>query len=253
MALRIASGERRLNLQNCFDLRDLGGYQTTDGGIIRWRRLYRSDGLYRLSLADQTQVAELGLSTVLDLRTPQEVAEQGCSRVPATLHQVPMADVLPSLPGTQAPSAEAACISESYFSTLTASFETVQEILAVLTDPTSYPAVVSCASGVDRTGIVTGVVLALLGVPDGVVVRDYAASREAALRRIGRLRFEHPRAVCRDLDRYGPGLLGVVPEAMARFLERVRTEHGSFAGYAESIDMAGAVPYLRAALVQERA
>jgi len=92
--------------------------------------------------------------------------------------------------------------------------------------------------------------MGLLGVPDSVVVGDYAASREATLRRIGRLRFEHPRVVSHDLDRFGPGLLGVVPEAMSRFLAAVRAEHDSFAGYAESIDMAGVVPYLRTALLQ---
>lgn len=140
-------------------------------------------------------------------------------------------------------------ISDCYASTLAASFETVREVLAILTDGSTYPAVICCPSGVDRTGVVTAVLLGLLGVPDEVVVGDYAASREAVLRRMGRLRFEHPSAVRHDLDRYGPGLLGVVPEAMALFVERVRAEYGSFGGYAESIDMAGAVPYLHAALV----
>jgi protein-tyrosine phosphatase len=148
--------------------------------------------------------------------------------------------------------AEAAAVSEAYFMTLEASCESIREILAILTDASSYPAVICCPSGVDRTGIVAAVVLGLLDVPDDVIVTDYAASREAVLRRLGRLRFEAPSAVAADVDRYGVGLLGVLPDAMARFLCRVRAEHGSFAGYAESIDMAGAIPYLRAALLHPK-
>jgi len=249
VTLRTASVERRVNLRGSFNFRDLGGYRTDDGRRTRWRRLFRSDGLHRLTCADQKDVARLGLTSVLDLRTPEEVAEEGWARVEATRHQLPIVAVLPPLRTTPSPAGDAALVSQSYMATLRASAETVQEVLAVMTDPTAYPAVVCCSSGVDRTGIVTAIVLGLLGVPDEVVVSDYAASREATLRRIGRLRFEHPKVVGDDLDRYGPGLLGVVPEAMARFLDRVRADYGSFGGYAESIDMAGAVPYLRAALL----
>lgn len=249
VSLRTAPVERRINLRGSFNFRDVGGYRTEDGRRTRWRRLFRSDGLHRLTRADQQDVVRLGLASVLDLRTPEEVADEGWARVEATRHQLPVAAVLPPLPTAPGPAAEAALVAESYLATLKASPETVQEVLAVLTDPSTYPAVLCCSSGVDRTGIVTAVVLGLLGVPDAVVVSDYAASREATLRRIGRLRFEHPKAVGDDLDRFGPGLLGVVPEAMARFIYRVRAEHGSFVGYAESIDMAGAVPYLRSALL----
>lgn len=185
---------------------------------------------------------------MIDLRTPGEVAEHGAARVSAGVHHLPLAEVLPAT-GGHGCHAEAAMVAVSYYDTLVAGYEVVRETLAVLTDPSTYPAVVCCSSGIDRTGVVTAVILGLLGVPDDIVVGDYSASREATLRRIGRLRFEHPAAAGPALDRFGPGLLGVVPEAMARCLERVRAEFGSLAGYAESIDMSGAVPYLRATML----
>lgn len=252
MALRTAGGERRLSFQGCFNFRDLGGYPTADGRRTRWRRLFRSDGLHGLTAADQSDVVGLNLATVIDLRTPEEVADEGWPRLHATQHNLPVAQVLPPLGGGEGFHAEAEFVCEHYYASLVASCETIRETLAMLTDPSTYPAVVCCSSGVDRTGILTALVLGLVGVADDVVVTDYAASREAVLRRMGRLRFEHPSAVRRDLDRYGPGLLGVLPDAMAMFLGRVRAEHGSFTGYAESIDMAGAVPYLRAALLHAR-
>lgn len=249
MPLRTTDGKRRLALRGCFNFRDLGGYRTHDGRRTRYRCLFRSDSLHRLTSADQAEVARLSLASVIDLRTPDERADQGPARVPASQHLLPVPDVLPDAYGVRS-HAEPAEVAAAYFSTLQEGVETMREVLAVLTDPSTYPAVVCCSSGVERTGIVAAVVLGLLGVPDDTIVSDFAGSREAVLRRLGRLRFEHPSAVRLDLDRYGPGLLGVVPDAMARFLSLVRAEHGTFGGYAQSIDMAGAIPYLRAANLQ---
>lgn len=220
---------------------------------MRWGRLFRSDALHGLTEADRREVAELGLVSVIDLRTPEEFAEQGRTRVAASHHHLPIADVLPLYPGAEACQAEPDAVAASYHSTLAGSADSVRGILALLADPSTCPAVVCSSAGVDRAGIVSAVVLGLLGVGDDQVVRDYASSREAILRRIGRLRFEHPSAVRHDVDRFGSGLLGVVPEAMARFLSLVRAEHGSMAGYAASIDMAGVVPYLRGSLLEGRA
>jgi len=237
-------------LRGCFNFRDLGGYETDCGLRTRYQRLFRSDGLYLLTAADQDEVARLGIATVIDLRTPDEVAATGLARVLAARHQLPMDDLLCAPSGVGPWHAEPAFVADMYLAALAANVETLREILAVLTDPSTYPAVVSCSSGIERTGIVTAVVLGLLGVPDSRIVADFAGSREAVLRRIGRLRFEHPAAVSHELDRYGVGLLGVVPEAMSLFLHRLRKEHGSFPGYAHSIDMADAVPYLSAALLE---
>lgn len=249
MALGIAAGERRINLRGCFNFRDIGGYRAGGGTNTRWRSLFRSDGLHLLTSADRRHLGALGLASVIDLRTAAEVAAQGAvPTVAATVHQLPLGNVLPDHAGPPS-AAEPARIAEAYGATLAAGVETVREILAILTDPSSYPAVVCCPTGTDRTGIVSGLILALIGVPDYLVISDFAASREATIRRAGRMRFEHPAAVQAEVDRFGLGLLGVVPEAIGRFLDLVRAEHGTMTGYAESIDMAGAVPYLRAALL----
>ncbi len=212
MALGIAAGGRRINLRGCCNFRDVGGYRTADGSTTRWRSLFRSDGLHLLTSADRKHLGALGLTSVIDLRTAGEVAVQG--PVPAALgasvHELPLEDVLPDHPGLPC-EAEPARIAEAYGATLAAGVETVMEILAILTDPSSYPAVICCPTGNDRTGIVMAVVLAVIGVPDYLVISDFAASREATIRRVGRMRFENPAAVQGEVDRFGPGLLGVVP------------------------------------------
>src|SRR5579859_3417034 len=63
---------RGVPLDGTFNFRDVGGYETIDGGITRWRRLYRSDALHRLTDAAQRQLIDFGVTTIIDLRTDAE-------------------------------------------------------------------------------------------------------------------------------------------------------------------------------------
>jgi len=62
------------------NFRDLGGYRTADGRRLGWRRLFRADGLSTLTDADQGQLTELGVATVIDLRTVDETEQRAGSR-----------------------------------------------------------------------------------------------------------------------------------------------------------------------------
>ena len=44
---------RALAFEGCVNFRDLGGYRTADGLEVGWRRLFRADGLNKLTPADQ--------------------------------------------------------------------------------------------------------------------------------------------------------------------------------------------------------
>ena len=61
--------DRHLRLESVFNFRDLGGYRSAEGRSVAWGRLYRADGLHHLSANDLDIVADLGLRTVIDLRT----------------------------------------------------------------------------------------------------------------------------------------------------------------------------------------
>ncbi|XP_022098529.1 uncharacterized protein LOC110983526 isoform X2 [Acanthaster planci] len=51
-------------------------------------------------------------------------------------------------------------------------------VLHTLTDPENLPALICCAHGKDRTGLVTAMVLTLLGKSDEYIAQDYARSEE---------------------------------------------------------------------------
>mgnify|MGYP000090025111 CR=1 FL=1 len=63
---------RSIALQGASNFRDLGGYPGLGGRTVRWRRLFRSDHLARLSAQDQQALAGLGIARAVDLRGEAE-------------------------------------------------------------------------------------------------------------------------------------------------------------------------------------
>lgn len=252
MSLATLPLERCLRFQGCFNFRDVGGYPAADGRRVRWRTLFRSDALDNLSPLDRTRITALGLTTAIDLRTPSEVAERrslsGDVKAADAGLTLPMNGMIPPrepLAGLM----EAAFVASRYHDTLRQGRETICEVLAILTDPSLYPVAIFCGDGRDRVGIVTAIVLGLLDVPDEIIVTEYMLSREAMIRRWDRLSQEYP-GMSEDAQRFGASATAVMPEAMAGFIALLRAEYGSFEGYAEAIDMAGAIPHLRRALLR---
>lgn len=71
--MALMSLEEFVDVDGCFNVRDLGGYRTTDGWQIRSRTVYRADALHRATPRGAKALEDLGINTVMDLRTPAEV------------------------------------------------------------------------------------------------------------------------------------------------------------------------------------
>jgi hypothetical protein len=88
-------------------------------------------------------------------------------------------------------------------------------------------AVIHCAAGKDRTGVVVALALAAAGVRPQAVVADYAASGERTGALIARLRRSPTYAP--DIDSKPSDSHRVRPETMAAFLEQMGARHGGAA------------------------
>ena len=240
--------ERHIEFEGCFNFRDVGGYPVP-GGRVRWRRLFRADGLSRLTAPDLARAQEFALATVIDLRTGEEVAERGMvhESVTSSYHHLPMIDALPDRADLIARATPEGWASR-YAEMLIEGEDALAEILAILTDPTSYAAVVHCTAGKDRTGIVIAVVLGVLGASDDTIAGDYALSRHGMQRMLAWLQAEYPERAT-ELAELAPAAFAADADAMYRFCDHVRREFGSFNGWAATIGMASAVSHIRAALV----
>lgn len=238
--------ERHVAFTGCFNFRDLGGYRTSDGRWTRPQFLYRADGPHALDDTDVTRLSTLSLSTVFDLRTPLEVEQRGCySSVVSDLveYHLPMIDVLPDadeLPEWIDP----AVVAGRYRDMLDEGQDTVAEILAVLSDPSVYPAMFHCSAGKDRTGVVAAVLLGVLGVPDDAIVADYALSAAAMRRLVEYYQSTYPDAA-EQLARLVPAMVAADPRAMTGFINGIRRDYGGFDGYAAAIGVGSALQYIR--------
>jgi protein-tyrosine phosphatase len=223
---------RRLDLEGSWNFRDLGGYRGRDDRPVRWRQLFRADGLDRLTEADLVHIHALRLRTVVDLRTVDEVAK---GRLPAAAgdvawHHLPMMDVLPPRENYES-WVGPANVAQQYLAMVESGAGTVAAFLDLVCDPAAYPLVFHCFAGKDRTGILTALVLGLLGVADADIVADYALSEAAMHRLLDWLRAQAGENAA-QLELSASAIVAAEPETMAQFLSKFRAAHGSFETYA---------------------
>ncbi len=241
---------RHVELAGCCNFRDLGGYAARDGRRSRWRRLFRSDGLTQLTGDDLAILARLGITSVIDLRTPLEVRTRGRFDQPGVAYyHLPLSD---SLPGAeQAPAwHDAAFVAARYRRMVAEGASALRQVLHLLADPATYPAVFHCSVGKDRTGVLAAVVLGLLGVPDEVIVWDFTLSRRPMHELADRLRRQY--ADNADVvEQFVPVVLAVEPAAMSGFIAGVYEEYGSFEGLAGAVGAASAVEPMRRLLLED--
>lgn len=230
--LAVTRHPRRLvSLDAVHNFRDLGGYPAGGGRSTKWRTLFRADGLYRLTAADLDVVRQLSLRTVLDLRTEEELDLRGrfpFEYHPVTFHHVPVMDStwsgMPQIEVTDRDPAE--FLEWAYLDMLATSPERFARAFEHLCEPEVLPAVFHCAAGKDRTGVLAMMVLGALGVPDDVIVADYALTAEGMQRMHEWARREAPELSERMKDTPS-AFLAAVPEAMQRVLRVVNERHGS--------------------------
>ena len=67
--------DRHINLIGASNFRDLGGYETEDGMRLKYGVIYRSDNLSHLTDIDLKKINEIGIKTVCDLRSDNELDE----------------------------------------------------------------------------------------------------------------------------------------------------------------------------------
>jgi protein-tyrosine phosphatase len=247
----VAGGDIRLH--ETLNVRDLGGVSTADGGMVRARRLYRAAGLLRLTEPESEALAELGLRTVFDLRTPGELRRYGgyrSERVDVVCRHAPMMQRAWRSEGATGRAAD--MLGDRYVDMLATGREAVGRVVDELAAPGALPAAFFCAAGKDRTGVMAAVLLGLLGVSDDDIAADYERSEANMPALVARLE-AHEQGTEAWIDALPPQLQESPGEAMHILLEALRAEYGSSESYVLSC---GATPEsvtaFREALVEWR-
>jgi protein-tyrosine phosphatase len=243
--------DRLIALEGAVNFRDLGGYSTSDGQRTRWRVLFRADGLGELTEADIAVMRDLGIRTVVDLRSGYEV-EQSRFNVdahPVDFHHYPFIEQLPDVeewdrrPGL---------LGAQYKEMLDDAGPQIVGALEALARPEAQPAVFHCTAGKDRTGLLSAIVLSLLGVPEDTVVADYALSGEAMERLRAKLILKYPdgKDVIADIDE----VFSADPANMVELFAHLRARYGTVDAYAAKMGVSDEViAGLRSSLLESPA
>ena len=178
---------RVVPLEGVHNFRDFGGYETASGARVRQRVLWRSAQHGDASEADLAAIHQLGIAHIIDLRGPSERDAKPCRRhadfaanvwtypeetAGLALHTEAADGVLTAAEASAAMMRlyEGIAFRENLTPMLRLYFELLLRA--------EGPSLVHCVAGKDRTGIVTAMLLDILGVEHETIAADYHLTTE---------------------------------------------------------------------------
>ncbi len=229
--------ERIVPLEGAFNFRDLGGYATADGRVVRTRTLFRSGGLSKLTAPDLELLGSFGLRTVLDLRSHAEV-EAGA--FPVHAHAIDFRH-LSIMDQTWDPAVALAAgvtttsfLHGAYTSMLADGTDRFAAAFDLLAAPGAFPAVFHCAAGKDRTGLLAMLLLGALGVDTETLVADYVLTQEVMPAFLASLAAEDSERA-EAARTHPPAFFQADGPAMRMVVADIERQHGSVRAYVGSI------------------
>lgn len=225
---------RYYTFEHIYQFRDIGGYTTVDGHMTVYNRFFRSSALYGMTLEDQRQVYDLGVRTVIDLRTAEEIVAQGRTQFDASLNvnvlHIPMITRHQSLYDLASGSRSEALINgiEQIYPFFLRFFEAASGI--------DHAMVFHCSLGIDRTGLLTAILLDVAGVAHEEIVSDFSRTNIYLAPRLPLLRQRRPAYLT---PHQFEQLILAHPQAMRDLLQYVYQKYGSARGFLTHVGVPG--------------
>jgi protein-tyrosine phosphatase len=173
--------KRHIQWNCCWNVRDLGGLYTLNGGQTRWRAFVRSDNLGRLNLEGTQALLAYGVKIIIDLRDTQEIVIlppveiiSPPHLITPLFHNIPVIDI-DRHKGTGSFD-HLGSLTELYVWTLETFKKNIARVISLMANSTEGTIAFYCHSGKDRTGMITAILLDLVEVPRLVIAEDYALS-----------------------------------------------------------------------------
>ncbi len=232
--------QRLLGFESIANLRDIGGYITQDGKIVKSGLVYRGASLAYVSDAEAQKLADLGIKLVCDLRTHEEISAAP-DKVPdgATYWHLPVLQLnnrwQEAVRMVTIPHYLDGMTKQIYTNMVDHQTDLLAQLFRKWSAAESLPALVHCSAGKDRTGVSVALLLRVLGVTEEAVLADYSQTNTffeyiqtlstdliAALRRLG----------LRQQDILP--LLLANPDNLEFLLRHIDQKYGSVEGYFET-------------------
>ncbi len=240
--------QRRLALEGCANMRDIGGYATQDGRRTRWKVVVRSDNLDKLPPASQQAVIDYGVTTVIDLREPEEVQRQ--PDVFAASEAVRYLNLpLKGTPEIISGAIDFETREALYLYYLESCQNQICSVLETISSVEDGCALVHCVAGKDRTGLVVALLLGLANVSHEIIAYDYGITGYYLADKIRTWR-EKLTEAGHDLTRFEREV-SCPPDSMRIVMSELEKRYGGAASYLRSISLSDQITaQLRARMVE---
>ena len=174
--------DRHLRFGSVMNFRDIGGYRGARGKTVLWRRVFRSGEFQKITREELDRLTqELGVASIIDLRSDFELKKRGTGLLDG--YDIKYYNIALMTddddPNNNARRYDKLTNLGDFYLDLMRQKEfgtRVVEALQMIADPSNHPLVFHCAVGKDRTGILTAMLLKLLGVRESDIIEDYTLS-----------------------------------------------------------------------------
>ncbi|WP_448143636.1 tyrosine-protein phosphatase [Stenotrophomonas bentonitica] len=237
--------QRVLGLEGAWNVRTFAGLQGRNGPIPAMAFVRTAD-LSRLTDADRDTLAAAGVTLDIDLRTGDE--EQQSPDVLAKDARFDYQRI--SLMGTEKMDLQKMMTSfpdmlgAAYVQWLGSNQPQFRQVFQRIAAQRDGAVLFHCTAGKDRTGIISGILLDLAGVPRADIVHNYALSahyleeqpKDSAMNvQMMALMKQHP-----EIARKMAGMGGTAPENMEMFLDALHQQYGGAAGFLKEVGLSEA-------------
>jgi len=171
--------DRDLKWDGCFNVRDLGGLRTSDGRTTRRGAIVRTDSLDRLTPVGWSALKAHGIRTIVDLRNDDELGTSADKRqADVNFKHVPLDDLADASFWGYWSSGPQFGTPLYYRPFLERKAEWCAAAVAAVARADPGGVVIHCGGGRDRTGLVTLLLLGLVGAEPDEIASDYELSYE---------------------------------------------------------------------------
>ncbi len=226
---------RQLRIPGTYNVRDLGGHLTHSGRVTRWRVLLRAGNPNSLSSESQQQLADYGVTTVIDLRDEREVEQFPTvfAHSDSVLYfNRPLLGTLLNADETwQAEKDNYTLLHDLYCKYLERCRPQIGAIITTIAE--HVPGVVfHCHAGKDRTGIIAALLLAAVDVQESAIAEDYALSAHQIAPLVEQWR-TYAAQHAQDMGQFERDVAST-PETAIAMLIYLKNQYGSIDHYLQS-------------------
>lgn len=226
------------------NFRELGGYVTRDGRILKKGQFYRCGALFNMNEEELKEIQSLGIRSIFDFRSNQEVERKPDPEIKGAryFHVSAITDEAGNEVDLSPKGMEQS--EERYYSMEAHEmfldnfygrmpFSPAYKVMFREIQHGQTPILFHCSSGKDRTGMGAALILLALNVDEKTVLEDYLKTNEYRIGAIERLLESKQDIITKypNAEYILHGFEGVNQEAMEYSLQKIKDRYGNYETY----------------------